>query len=101
MSEFPPELDVGEFRAAWDQWIADRKDRKLRPLTARGRNMQLRRLAPLGPAKAIACIELSIANGWQGLFPQHFAAGAKGGFKTHDDRVAEILFGGGDATAHD
>jgi hypothetical protein len=70
--QIPAELDSPEFRTAWDGWLKDRRDRGLKKLTPRGESGQLRKLTPLGGVKAIACIEESIANGWQGLFPERF-----------------------------
>lgn len=89
----PAELDSPEFRAVWSEWIADRKERRheVTPRAARG---QFKKLIPLGIPGAIACIEASIANGWQGLFPERFKPGSKPAFQTHDDRVADVLFGG-------
>lgn len=57
----------------WDRWKRDRRERRLRKYTTDGEATQLKKLAPLGAVQAIACIEQSIANGWQGLFPEKFA----------------------------
>jgi hypothetical protein len=65
----PPELDTDQFRRAWGEWLTYRSGRRLscRPETLQ---KQLAFLAALGSATpAIACIDQSIRNGWQGLFP--------------------------------
>lgn len=87
----PAGLDTPDFREAWSRWIDDRKARKLKKLTSDGERTQLRKLAEIGPVKAIECIESSIANGWQGLFPDRFKPGAKSGFRTQDDRTMDML----------
>ena len=65
-TEFPAELDNEGFRTAWKGWLAYRRERRLTrsPLTLKG---QLKKLAALGTAGAIAEIENSIANGWQSV----------------------------------
>lgn len=64
----PAGLNSADFRAAWAEWLAYRRERRLgvQPMTI---NRQLRKLAAIGPEAAAACIETSITNGWQGLFP--------------------------------
>jgi uncharacterized protein YdaU (DUF1376 family) len=64
----PTELDSDEFRVAWGRWVEYRKSLR-RVLTIQTMNIQLSQLAKVGTAKAIACIDASIAAGWQGLFP--------------------------------
>lgn len=66
----PPELDTEEFRAAWGEWKAERRERGTKAYTPRGELAKLRELAPYGPAVAIASIRKSIANTWAGLFPE-------------------------------
>lgn len=63
----PEVLNTQRFREAWANWAADRKDRK-KPITARAAALQMRKLAEMGEARAIAAIENSIANGYQGIF---------------------------------
>jgi hypothetical protein len=67
----PESLGTAEFTTAWLDWLADRAKRR-KPLTERAATEQLRLLEPLGPLRAVECIRLSIANGWQGLFPERF-----------------------------
>lgn len=85
----PEALDTAEFRAAWEAWTADRRERR-KPLTERGADMQLRKLAEWGSARAVAAIEHSIANGYQGIFE---ARPERGGGKTRDDKAADVLMG--------
>ncbi len=66
----PAELDTEAFRIAWGEWKRERSERKTKAYTPRGEMEQLKRLAQHGPAKSIEAIRLSIANGWQGVFPE-------------------------------
>lgn len=68
---FPPALDTEPFRAAWGTWTQHRREIR-KALTPLSITRQLKQLAPLGPEQAVACIELSIGNGWTGLFPERF-----------------------------
>lgn len=65
--DFPEALGTPAFKSAWEAWTADRRERR-KPLTARAAELALRKLAEWGPDRAVAAIEASIANGWQGLF---------------------------------
>lgn len=65
----PASLNTPAFLAAWDEWKAERRAKRCRPYTPRGEAAQLDKLAEHGPAAAVAAIKASIANGWQGLFP--------------------------------
>lgn len=56
------------FTEAWDLWKQYRKERNL-TTTQLTYKMQIRALEKY-PKVAIATLEQSIANGWQGLFPQ-------------------------------
>jgi hypothetical protein len=80
----PPALDTAEFREAWGQWLGERRDKSGRriKLSALAAKTQLERLTPLGPTQAIACIRESIANSWQGLFPDKFTAAPASSSKT-------------------
>jgi len=64
---YPTCLDTPTFREAWGEWEAHRCEKK-KPITQRSRTMALKQLAAMGPARAIAAIENSIANGYQGIF---------------------------------
>lgn len=77
--EFPPALDTEAFRAAWELWRKYRAERHLpawKPLTIR---TQLAKLAELGEARAIAAIDHSIAQAYQGIYePKAGQVGAGG-----------------------
>lgn len=63
----PEALDTAEFRAAWSAWLAYRKEAR-KPMTATTVARQLALCVELGVSDAVAAIEQSIRNGWQGLF---------------------------------
>ena len=63
----PSELDTDEFRSAWQDWIAYRKELR-KPLTPSTIKSQLSDLTRFGSARAILSIRQSINKGWQGLF---------------------------------
>lgn len=65
---FPPVLDTPEFRSKWQEWETYRKQKK-QALTPIGRKRKLTALAKVGVQEAIAQIDQSIEQGWQGLFP--------------------------------
>lgn len=66
--QIPESLKTDEFETAWTEWVEFRRQLK-KPLTALGAAKQLKKLAELPVSEAVAIIEQSIANGWQGLFP--------------------------------
>ena len=68
----PPELATDGFRAAWADWIAERRERR-KALTPRAARMQLEKLRPGGADAAIASIRKSIESGWAGIFPNDSA----------------------------
>ena len=67
LSLIPESLDTAEFRIAWQEWLGFRSERKPK-VTPRSAKMALKKLEQFGPARAVAAIETSIANGYQGLF---------------------------------
>lgn len=69
-SLLPAELETEEFREAWGAWLADRAERRLPKYTARALTLQLRRLAEMGPERAAAAIEWSIAQGYRGIWEE-------------------------------
>ena len=80
----PPE----HLREVWPEWIESRKDikKKLTPRMARG---QLKKLSKYSDKAAVDAIEASIANGWQGLFPEQFETGPTDKRKRVDQILAE------------
>lgn len=67
-----------QFAQTWEEWIEYRKSRRLTlgPATLA---RQLKDLASLSEASAIQCVEDSIRNGWQGLFPEKYRQNANTG----------------------
>lgn len=66
---FPPSLKDPKFIEVWEEWKQHRteKKNKLTPTTIK---KQLEMLSKYSIPVAIATIEKSIQNGWQGLFPE-------------------------------
>ncbi len=60
-------LDTAAFRTAWALWEQHRRERKPK-LTPTARKLAIKKLLAIGPQRAVAAIEHSIANGWQGIF---------------------------------
>ena len=67
----PIELDNIEFNTAWGEWTAYRGKLKNK-LLPESWQKQIDRFARHGSTAAIAAIENSIANGYQGVFPENF-----------------------------
>jgi hypothetical protein len=65
--EVPPSLRTSAFAAAWDQWLRHRSEIR-KPLKTTAAAAQLRKLEAMGPDRATAAIEHSIAAGWTGIF---------------------------------
>ena len=63
--DYPFESD--EFRTAWHSWVDYRKEIK-KKLTYSTVDRVFKEMKKWGEAKAIISIDLSIQNGWQGLF---------------------------------
>lgn len=66
---FPANLDNPDFRQAWIDWLAYRKEQKYKPLKDRSLAGKLAELSGVGSALAIDAIRYSIANGYQGVDP--------------------------------
>lgn len=65
----PECLNTPGFKAAWHEWVQDRKERKLNKLSVRGVKAKWSEMARWGERKAIESIGHSIRQSWQGLFP--------------------------------
>lgn len=63
----PACLDTPEFNEAWAEWIEYRKSKR-KKVTLLAAKKQLADLAAMGPARAIAAINQSIKNDYQGIF---------------------------------
>lgn len=67
----PEALDTPEFRDAWSNWLADRKERG-KAVTERAARMQLRELESLGLPDAIHAIEMAMNRSWMGIKAEWF-----------------------------
>jgi hypothetical protein len=63
----PLNLETEAFREAWSRWH-DHLKAKRKPATPHARDLQLRSMAEMGEARAIAAINHSIRNNWQGIY---------------------------------
>lgn len=73
----PAALETDDFRAAWTEWLAYRREAKFRPWRERTIRAKLGELAEIGSERAIAAIRKSIANGWSGIFPDSPSRGGR------------------------
>lgn len=76
-SDLPAALDTPDFRAAWTEWLAYRREAKFQLWRDRTVKAKLGELAEIGSERAIAAIRKSIANGWKGIFPDSPTRGGK------------------------
>jgi len=67
----PSALASPEFEQAWKDWVAYRKEAKLKPWKPVTIKAALKELEPLGPEAAADAIRRSIAKGWAGIFPEN------------------------------
>lgn len=66
--DFPLPFQSDAFKAAWQEWHDFRRKTKKAYPTVESQQKALKLLGDMGESKAIASIENSIANGYQGLF---------------------------------
>lgn len=66
----PKSIDTNLFRESWSLWLAYRSDIKKNYKSIKSVEMQLNKLAKFSPEVASESIKISIASGWQGLFPE-------------------------------
>lgn len=64
--DLPEPLQTDQFRTAWGQWVAHRKEIK-KPITPTMAETQLKQFAQWGQARASTAILHTIAKGWQGI----------------------------------
>ena len=63
---YPPELN----QKAWQEYITYRREARIRKLTAKGEVKQIEKIIRYGNKDIQQqCIDQTIANGWQGVFP--------------------------------
>jgi len=60
-------LQTEAFREMWDLWLRFRREELRKPVTPISGAMALRALSKMGVDRAVAAIEHTIANGWQGI----------------------------------
>ncbi len=66
--EIPETLRTPEFLEVWDKWLEHLDEKRKKP-TTHAKELQLRKLAKVGPATAVLWVEHSMANNWQGIYP--------------------------------
>ena len=71
--EIPLALSSNGFKTKWGEWLDYRREKRC-PVSARAAKAQLAKLAE-HPSTAAAVIDQSIANDWQGLFPEKVRGG--------------------------
>jgi len=94
--QLPSSLDTPEFGEAWRDWFDYRKGIR-HALTPKTIERQLAKLAR-DPSTAVAVIEQSIENGWQGLFEVKDGRRGKTGLGKDGGAVeGKVRFDGGDS----
>lgn len=63
-----PTLDTAAMRHSWSTWIAHRRELRVKPYTSQGLAQQLAELVAMGPDRALAAIQHSIARNYQGIY---------------------------------
>lgn len=63
----PESINTPAFREAWANWCKHRMEIK-RPLTKTATDGQIAKFAAMGHDRALAAVQHSTANGWQGVF---------------------------------
>lgn len=66
-SDLPEGMQGEGFKAAWAEWHEHRRQKR-KPMTELSQKKLLGECARMGEKRAIAAINHSIANGWQGIF---------------------------------
>lgn len=67
-ASLPEGLDTPEFSAVWERFVSYRKRQKYKPLLPESIDALWRKMSAWGIEAAIAQIEDTISNGWQGVF---------------------------------
>lgn len=76
--QIPEEIN----REAWERWTTYRRQDKRKPVTARAASMQFKTLSALTHEQQAACIDHSIRNDYQGLFPERVKPAGRTGHRT-------------------
>lgn len=85
--EFPESLNRPEFLEAWLGWVQYRDERRIKQLGPTATKKALNRLAAMGLHAAIAAIEYSISQNYQGIFEEKI----DGKTKSHANQVCKTL----------
>lgn len=76
LPDLPASLITPAFTRAWGDWLTYRRERKLAAYKATTLKRQLAALEAWGEAAAVAAIDASIRNNWQGIFEPKAGNGA-------------------------
>lgn len=91
--KLPLRLKDNGFLMAWSAWAEYRRQAKIKAYTPMGAQLQLKKLAVMGPHRAVAAIEHSISQGFQGIYeerqPQKPSQFQPPQVATHDDKLAK------------
>jgi hypothetical protein len=90
----PPSLDFQDFRKTWGDWLAYKQQIGKPYKTEIGHKAQLSRLAKWGKARAIAAVEYSIAQIYQGVYEEKENATRTGTSRSNHGQVAPAKSGG-------
>lgn len=74
---------------AWQDYQKHRSEIKARKLTVRGQELAMKKLAVLTKDQQQSVVDLSISNGWTGLFPEKANEKAKRS-DSFDDKLARV-----------
>jgi hypothetical protein len=77
IAPLPPALDTPEFRSAWSDWFAYRRERRLGTWKQQTVTKKLAECERCGAVASIAAINDSIGNGYAGFWPDKFATKSK------------------------
>lgn len=81
---YPPALNL----TAWQEYISYRREAHIRKLTLAGENKQIEKIISYGGHDTQQqCIDQTIANGWQGIFPPSSSPAHKSKATNFIDRV--------------
>jgi hypothetical protein len=70
---YPPDLNA----KAWQEYLDYRREAGFKKLTEKGETMAMNRLLKISKAAQQECVDNTIANGWQGLFPDKTSGSVK------------------------
>lgn len=95
----PPRLDNPDFYEVWNEWLNHRGDIK-KPLTRNMVKAQLKMMAREGAAVSIETMQLSMEQGWTGLFPDKITGG-KNNARFKNNKSNNEGFNKGDGSAYE